>query len=162
MCAAMYKGQRATMFYMCPLQILQHALRNPLYKKPGHFAYKPEFAEDLSTADFVQTPRFHLVQLQCGANATVLGVNFNTDGTGIAKHTEAHFVFAQIANGRRAAASDLSTVFLIAALPSLSSDNKAFGGSDMKKYAHLHLFHSCWTELLENFNRASHECVTWP
>jgi hypothetical protein len=151
----MYRGQKPFLSWLCPLDVLQHDLHNPIYQRPGHFGYRPEFADDFSTIDFVQTPRYHLLQLQCGTNMTVICIDLNTDGTRTTKRKESHLVYMRCANGRLGAMTDLSTVHCIAALPVLDPDNKIYGGSDEKKYAELHLFHACFKKILAKFNVAS-------
>jgi hypothetical protein len=139
------------------LACIQHQLRNPIYKIPGNFGYKPELANDFSTIDFVQTPRFHLLQLKCGEQATVVAINVNTDGTGTTKRQESHLVYLTIANGRGTATTSLETVQLIGAVPHIDQDIKLYGGQEEKKYAELVVFHAYFEKMFRVFNKASDE-----
>ena len=72
--AELFMGQKPRFAWINPLCSLQHGLLHPSLKKPGTFAYKPEFCEDFSTIEFHHTPLFHLLQLECGPEKTVIGI----------------------------------------------------------------------------------------
>ncbi len=94
----MYRGQKPFLAWLCPLNLLQQDLHNPIYQKPCHFRFRPEFANDFSTINFVQTQHYHLLQLQCGTDSTVICIDLNTDGTRTAKHKDSHLVYMRRAN----------------------------------------------------------------
>lgn len=156
--AALYGGKKPKLLWLCPLDVGQHQLLNPIYGKVGHFRYKPQFTDDFSAIDWVQTPRFHLLQLKVGENATVVGFNVNTDGARTFKRTTTNFVYIQCANGMGEAATHLSSVQVIACLPDLETDLGLYNNDkERRKYAELHLFQACFKAIFAKFHKASYE-----
>jgi hypothetical protein len=156
-----YKGQRPTLYWMCPLKVVRHMLQNPVLRN-GNFAYHPEFTEDFSTIEFHHTIYYHLAQLECGPNSTVVVIYSNTDGTMTTARGESHLFYIRTANTKSPACFDQSCVQLIAALPTLSTDDSKYNSAEDRMRAQIQLFHDCIDKMFADFNVVSQEWVPKP
>lgn len=155
--AELFMGQKPRFAWINPLCSLQHGLLHPSLKKPGTFAYKPEFCEDFSTIEFHHTPLFHLLQLECGPEKTVIGIFSNQDGTMVTKDMELDLFYVRVANILSPFCFDSSAVHICAVMPQISSDNAVYGGPEQRIRAEQVLHNLAISTMFEEFNKASKE-----
>ena len=150
-----YRGQRPVLVWICALKALKHMLRNPILR--GNFAYHPEFAEDFSMFEFHHTIYYHLAQMECGSDSTVIVIYTNKDGAMTTSRHEAKLFYIRIANAKSNVCFDSSAVQLIACFPTISKEDEDYSSGEERKRAELQLEHDCIRMIFEAFNRASHQ-----
>lgn len=134
-------------------------MKNPRLRKPGAFAYAPEFVRDsegnLQNRQLHQSAWFHKAQHAIGRENMVLAAVSNCDGVMVTKKHETIFFYLRLGNATAPVCFDPSCTQLIATVPDIAQET---GMSDDTYYrAKARLFHLCIEKIFARFNEASHE-----
>ena len=156
--------QKPVMNMVEPVEVLKLMLKNRKLRKPGAFAYGPEFLDQVQkdgsgarfrTRQLHEGAWFHLAQREIGKQNMVLACVSNCDGVQVTKKHETIFFYLRLGNATAPTCFDPSCTHLIATIPDLEREPSM---SDEVFYqAKLRLFHLCIERLFSKFNKASKE-----